>query len=300
MNRDSKGRFVKGHIPHTFGKHRSEGTKQKIRVSLLGRKLSKEHKKNISLGSKPNSGQFKKGQISPNKGKTKETSKSILSASLKRMGQKRKKYFVNCPICNKEFNQFGIKGHIRFGHERDNPFKNKKHTEKSKQLNSEKHLGKIPWNKDLPKEMQPRFGIKSTLEETEKRKSSMKNQWKTVGKEEKERRMKFLWESEKKISRPNKSEIKLDTILKSLNLPYKYVGDRSFLINWKNPDFVNVNGKKKVIELFGDYWHQNDNPQNRIDLFKKYGYECLVIWENELKSLDGLKLKLIKFEEEKV
>ncbi len=178
MNRDSKGRFVKGHIPHTFEKHRSEATKQKLRLANLGKILLEETKRKISIScKKPNSGQFKKGQISPNKGKTKEISKSILSASLKRVGQKRKKYFINCPICNKEFNQFGIKVHIRFGHERDNPFKNKKHTEKAKQLNSKKHLGKISWNKDLSREKQPRFGSLNTEEQNKNISIGNKRKW---------------------------------------------------------------------------------------------------------------------------
>lgn len=43
------------------------------------------------------------------------------------------------------------------------------------------------------------------------------------------------------------------------------------------PDFVNIK-KRKVIEGFGDYWHRNDNPQDKIDSFGKFGYDCLIIW----------------------
>jgi G:T-mismatch repair DNA endonuclease (very short patch repair protein) len=37
-----------------------------------------------------------------------------------------------------------------------------------------------------------------------------------------------------------------------------------------NPDFI-CDEEKKVIEVYGDYWHRNDNPQDRINKFKKMG-----------------------------
>jgi hypothetical protein len=85
--------------------------------------------------------------------------------------------------------------------------------------------------------------------------------------------------------KPNKKEMELGTIIE-LACPkqYKYTGAGDFVIGGKIPDFVNINGKKKAIELFGDYWHRNDNPQDRIDIFAQYGYQCLVIWERELKA----------------
>ena len=85
---------------------------------------------------------------------------------------------------------------------------------------------------------------------------------------------------------PNKMELRFDKLLqKQFPNTFKYVGDGEVIIAGKCPDFININGKKQLIELFGDYWHRGENPQNRIDLFKKYGYDTLVIWENELKNL---------------
>jgi len=95
---------------------------------------------------------------------------------------------------------------------------------------------------------------------------------------------------------PNKPETSLSL---KLNERYpgemKYTGDFSFTIGGKCPDFVSTNGQKKIIELYGDYWHRNDNPQDRIDLFKQYSYDTLVIWEHELKDLDKLYIKLDEF-----
>lgn len=85
--------------------------------------------------------------------------------------------------------------------------------------------------------------------------------------------------------KPNKSEIMLWDLLNNLYPnEWKFVGDFSFMVNGKNPDFLNVNGKKLLIELFGDYWHRDDDPENRKDIFREFGYETLVIWESDLKK----------------
>lgn len=76
---------------------------------------------------------------------------------------------------------------------------------------------------------------------------------------------------------------------------WKFTGDFSFMINGKNPDFTNINGQKKLIELFGDYWHKDDNPQDRIDVFKPFGWDTLIIWERELKDIKQLKRKIFDF-----
>jgi hypothetical protein len=98
---------------------------------------------------------------------------------------------------------------------------------------------------------------------------------------------------------PNKPEKFIMGILDNL-FPHewKYTGDLSFMIGGKNPDFVNINGQKKCIEHYGDWWHKNNNPQDRIDLFKRYGWDCLVIWEHELKDFKTLRRKIFDFAEE--
>lgn len=64
---------------------------------------------------------------------------------------------------------------------------------------------------------------------------------------------------------------------------YKYVGDGSTLIGGKNPDFIYGT---HLIELFGEYWHQEGDEGPRIDHFQQYGFQTLVIWERELKDPD--------------
>ena len=101
--------------------------------------------------------------------------------------------------------------------------------------------------------------------------------------------------------RPNKPETLLITIFKDLNLNFKYTGDFSFFIEGKNPDFINYESKK-LIEFFGSYYHdtivemsREDHEQDRINHFKKSGYKCLIIWEEELKEVEKIIEKIIQF-----
>jgi len=75
----------------------------------------------------------------------------------------------------------------------------------------------------------------------------------------------------------------LDSFWPSL---WKYTGDGSLWINGKNPDFICNNGKKLIIELFGDYWHRGQDPKDREAIFSPFGYKTLVIWEHELKDFN--------------
>lgn len=97
--------------------------------------------------------------------------------------------------------------------------------------------------------------------------------------------------------KPNRAERKLDAILQEI-CPDEFalnVKANIMVLGGKIPDFVNVNGRKKLIELYGDYWHRNDNPQDRIDYLRQFGWETLIIWERELKDEAKLKQKLLAF-----
>ena len=80
---------------------------------------------------------------------------------------------------------------------------------------------------------------------------------------------------------------------------YKYVGNGKFWIEGFNPDFVNTNGCKKIVEAYGDYWHNLPNYKERdikrLKMYKKYGYDTLVIWQHELEDIVNLKNKIKDF-----
>jgi len=90
-------------------------------------------------------------------------------------------------------------------------------------------------------------------------------------------------------------------ILKTLlNDEYEFVGDYKFNVDEFCPDFVNKD-KTKIIELYGDYWHNKldyiERDKRRIKSYTKNGYKTLIVWEHELKDLDLLSAKILQFHE---
>jgi len=73
---------------------------------------------------------------------------------------------------------------------------------------------------------------------------------------------------------------------------YKYVGNGLVYFEGRNPDFINVNGKKKLIEISS---HSHIRKFDRINYFRKFGFETLFIWNRELKNLKKLKRKISEF-----
>lgn len=101
--------------------------------------------------------------------------------------------------------------------------------------------------------------------------------------------------------RPNKLEMLLTRLVeRALPGEYKYVGDgqdEEFIIGGKCPDWGHINGHKKLIELFGDYWHKGEDPQEKIDHYKQYGFDTLVIWEHELVNEEAVINRIRRFNE---
>lgn len=100
--------------------------------------------------------------------------------------------------------------------------------------------------------------------------------------------------------KPNKLERSITDLLGRYG--FRYSGDYSYWIGGKNPDFVNEESKK-IVEVFGDYWHSAKvgnvpgclQERARIRHFSDLGYECLVLWEFELKDPETLNNKVNAF-----
>jgi hypothetical protein len=117
-------------------------------------------------------------------------------------------------------------------------------------------------------------------------------------------RIKALWKTAEYAAKqhlgrkkgPNKSENGLNALLQIL-FPGKYLftGDFSFMVDGKNPDFVSTEGSKKIIELFGDRYHDEEEAEKRTEFFKLQGYETLIVWNLELRDLAVLIEKLKRF-----
>lgn len=94
-------------------------------------------------------------------------------------------------------------------------------------------------------------------------------------------------------ARPNNPEAKLMGILDRNKFPFCYTGDGKVTIGGLCPDFTHKNGQKKVIEIFGRTFHdpavsfKNIIPWRsqywgRIAFYSQLGYQCLILWDDEL------------------
>lgn len=113
-------------------------------------------------------------------------------------------------------------------------------------------------------------------------------------------------------TKPNKLEKLADTVLQTISPnEWIYNGDFSQRISLAGmiPDFVNRNGKKGVIEVFGVPWHDSENTfLDKIDwkrtewgkksTYSQLGYKCAILWEYELKKDDAVETVLKKLKEE--
>jgi len=121
-----------------------------------------------------------------------------------------------------------------------------------------------------------------------------------------EYRKKFL--AGRKLARKNNvfkksqsSKVELE-IYKIINIacPNQYIHNsktKDILIDHKRPDFINTINPKKLIEFFGHYWHNDEDETERLNMFKKYGYDTLVIWDTDFKnkSVEELITKIRKY-----
>jgi len=94
------------------------------------------------------------------------------------------------------------------------------------------------------------------------------------------------------VASPNKQEVQLQEMLNEV-FPklFVFVGDGQLRIGTKYPDFVHTS-QHKLIELYGDYYHSKDEEIPRIEYFKQFGYDCIIIWASELKNIELVKTKV--------
>lgn len=157
--------------------------------------------------------------------------------------------------------------------------KGRKHTEEWRKLASQRSSG----------ENNARFGA-VVLPETRRKISEIKKR-RCQDPQEVARLLKQVIKGVK----PTKLEQRLMQLIKDYNLPFKYVGDGKVWIAGKCPDFININGKKQFIEVFGIYWHDIFDVARRIEHFRQYGFDTLVIWEDELSNIPKVAKRIKRF-----
>jgi hypothetical protein len=145
--------------------------------------------------------------------------------------------------------------------------------------------GLVPWNKGKtwPPEMIERMSAahKDITDETRakmsKSKTGIQHSAETI---------------KKMLTRrtPTSLEMKFLDIVEKNGLPYKFVGDGSFMIERKNPDFININGDKIAIEVYARYYKLRhaetvqEWKDEREKIFSKYGWNVIFFDETEVKE----------------
>lgn len=104
--------------------------------------------------------------------------------------------------------------------------------------------------------------------------------------------------------RPTKPESRFIEICAKHQLPYKYVGDGNYIVGGLNPDFIESNGQKIAVEIFGTYWHSSllrpniplsQTLEKRRKIFQRFGWQMIVFWDTEIQEDTILKrLKEVK------
>jgi len=242
-------------------------------------------KRTVSEQTKKKLSEANRGQIHWMKVKTHS------EESRKKISESRKGHIVT--KLTRQKISFTLKGHTTSEERRrkiSETLTGRKVSEEARNNIAKAHIGMKRSREACQRMSEVRMGIKLS-EETKKRMSEAKRR--DFQDPSYCLRMKSAWGM-----KPTRPEILLLGILEELYPgEWKYTGDFSFIVNGKNPDFVNCNGQKKVIELFGDYWHKGDDPQDRVDIFAPSGYKTLVIWERELKDMAAVASRLKQFAE---
>jgi hypothetical protein len=271
--RNEKGQWNKGcTMPMTEEhKRRISGSLRGKPSPLRGTQLSEEHRKKISDSHKGK--KYMKGiphtkEWNANISKA-QLGKLIPDAVREKMSKARKQYYLSHP----EQKRIGIeKARIaNIG---------RKHTEQTKRMMSENNGSRRPEVRRKQSESAKRYLM------------------------DKDHTKQFFHRFQLK---PNKKELLLSSILESLYPnEWKYVGDGQFIIDGLCPDFINCNGKKQIIEFFGEAFHDplktfkkeiryRQTEKGRIESFAKYGYSTLIVWGRELRDLPALEAKIMSF-----
>lgn len=209
----------------------------------------------------------------------------------------------------------------------NNSFHGRKHSPETKAIISQKGKGRPSWRLGVPytEEEKRRLSLKMSMEPLAypilkelyyEQKLSMNKiakkfnisgntvrKWFRLYGMELERRLPYL------RARPTKPEQRFIELSRKYNLPFRYTGNGSFRIENIYPDFVECNGHKVCIEIFGDYWHTplfnhhiefDRTERGRKGILKKYGWKCIVLWQSALMADDGEQYALKLLEKEGV
>lgn len=258
-----------------IGWRHTKKTKKKISLARKGKRLSEEHKKKLS--------DSHLGLIPANKGKkaSKETREKLRQSHLGQVAWN-KGLTKDTDLRVKRYGERGSETKIeQYKNGMESPLKGRKSPHPA-------------WNKgktqrDDPRIVQPWLNRNRGAETKQKISKALKAKWADPA------YARMMLQAQK--VKPNKAESQLFSVVESI-MPGEFalnVRAEIMVLGGRIPDIVNINGRKAVIELYGDYWRKGDDPQERIRHFSQFGWRTLVIWERELKNKTKLKNRLLDF-----
>lgn len=162
------------------------------------------------------------------------------------------------------------------------PMLGKKHSEESRRKMSLVHKGvPHPWNEAQRKKIP--IAIKKALK-------GKKRPWLS----ERNKRPEFVAKVLKSLQkRPTSIEKRFIDIIEKHSLPFEYAGNGRRIIGSRCPDFIHSQNPKKVIEVFGTYFHspevnKNVHPSRTYDgtiqYYNQHGVDCLIFWDTQLEN----------------
>jgi len=272
-----------------YGKHHTEETRKKISKANTGKKSSIAGKTFEDFYGEERARKIKNKQSKAKEG---------YIPSLETMFKKGHKTW-NKGIPRRPETLEKIKKTRRINN-KPSAFKGKTHTDEAKEKMRRVKLGKKHTEETKKKMSAIHIGKTKSKASREKLSKTHKEKWKNP--EFRDRRIHEIFEAFRIA--PNKTEHKLDNIIQN-TIPneYKFCGGGDVVLGGKVPDWINCNGKKRLIELFGTYWHgkkrtgktRKEAEDERKTYFKKYGFNTLIIWENQVPNTELIRNTIIEF-----
>jgi len=262
---------------------------------------------------------FQKGDTPWNKGLTKDNNPIVKIISDK--GKLRKNLYAKDLIIQLNEQKRGKTYEEIYGEEKSILEKQKRGKSISITHKRDFLEGRITWNKGLTKETDERVRKCAEKKIGKKREDMLGNNNPMKNPEyhsNYKKKLKEFWESDKSkemltkqreiywnnldwikkhISiitpqmrrRPTSYEKKIAELCVECSLPFIYTGDGTFLIGYKNPDFVDTS-QKIAIEVYENYFKEREfgscenYEKQRSEYFAKYGYKTIFIRTEEIES----------------
>ena len=274
----------KGSNNHMYGKenkwgHHTEETRNIISIKNRGKKRTEEFKKRLSkyLRGK-NNPMWGKNHTNETKGKIRQKAlgrklsdetKEKISEKIKLSVKRRKR--ENFQEFRKPYDSMSKKFKGRHNHwliGEKNPAKKpeirKKISENLKLYYSKERI------------LHPQKLIQRNLKNAE----TNKRNWQNPAFKEKmvKKILKGLWK------RPTSLEKQFTELLQKNNLPFEYVGDGRLILGGVNPDFIDTNDSKLIIEVADEFFHKNNYAEIRSKIFSNFGYKTLILWGEDFRK----------------